>query len=147
MQIRLQVGKSFGLGVQAGASYSNTTSSESDSSNKSASSSSTQIGGDIKVAQLKLVATGSGSVEVNGNDVPVSGDDPKDRARKLADSVRSNPSHKIAIALFEEPDETFTIVPDTTITDVDKKLKITKNAIAIIARTSHAAIILSLIHI
>lgn len=139
MQIRLQVGNSFGLGVKVGGGYSNTDSFDSAVNNSNSQSSNLQVGGTVKVAKLALKSAGTGALDVNGKAFTPTGDNAKDRAKSFVQSLMSDPSSKVEIALYKPPVETFTIdIPDAT---AKTKVNIGSNTIAITARGTELGLI------
>lgn len=141
MQLRLQVAKSLSVDFGLNANFTDRDNLTSFTDDANSSSSNLSVGGEIKVAKLKLKSAGEGSVSLNGNSVPVTGDTPEARARNLARNISRNASNNIELALVSAPNDTFNIVPDPTITEVEKKLKITPNTIGILARTSSLGLI------
>ena len=139
MQLRLQVGKAFGLGVQAGFKYDNTNSADTSSNDQNASSQNVSVGGDVEIGTLKFKVKGDSddSVEVNGKDIPVTGDDPKEKAKNLNNALMNDPDNKIELSVATPPTPaSFTIT--TNEPSPEKKIKFGPNTITFIGEITNS---------
>lgn len=147
MQIRMQVGKSRNIGVKFGAKYSNTEDFDQKQNTGNSSSTNTQIGGDVKISTLELKVTGApdDGVNVDGQDIPVSGDDPEARANNLANDLMSGSGTNVELALVSAPEDSFAISLQAkaplTQANLEKRVKTTSNSIAITGRSGDVGLI------
>ena len=113
LQLTLKVGTNLNVGVGLNGSYgaggtSTSSGTTSETESESGSSSSTSE----KSAQVRVTSSSTGSLAVGDRRFALTGPDALSRIRALQDAVTGDATAGVPRALYEAPDDTFTITTD-----------------------------------